>query len=81
MGRPDDSGGAPFVAVTDYDRRVLRGLQMAREAGARRYIWVEGEQIMISIARPEGRVVTVCTPDGVAVNLSPDADEALIPGE
>lgn len=72
----------PFVARTDYDRRVLRGLELAKQTGNRRYVWVDHDDlIVIYKVRPAGVVCTVCTPDGVAVNLAPDADEALIPGE
>lgn len=79
-GPDTDDSRPPFIAVTDYDRRVLRGLQLARVSSERRYVWVDAEdRIIVSWYRPPGVVCTVCTPGGVAVNISADADESLIP--
>jgi hypothetical protein len=79
MTNADDSRRTPFAPQTDYDRRVLRALELAAQDNRWRFVWTEEDgSIPIATHRPASICVTACSPDGYALNIAP---EVALPGE
>lgn len=60
--------------VTDMDRRVNRAYELAQEDGLVRWVWVEGEYVVIGVDRPPGVVAVGVHPEGFAMVLAPEAE-------